>query len=168
MFKINKEACHTVIEAFGLAIFSLSVYSLLISILTTLGFINPIDPLILARYPWIIEITKNFVLDVNELLHSMACLILPDTNFVHSVILAPIFEEIQFRLPLLFIKNKWAKMILIPLSCLLFAICHPLPLIYVIAIFMVGCLLTYTALKTKSITSSIILHSIYNFSIIMR
>lgn len=169
MCKINKESWGTVFKAFGLSMLCLAFYHMILNILLVLGLLDPITLMFNINfpmtYPWLLQSIQSIVLEFNTILHFKLGFFIPHDSLIHPIILAPIFEEIQFRLPLLFIKNKRIRLACAIISTFIFAICHPLPLIQTIGIFIVGSLLAYTALKTKSIKYSMILHAIYNFTV---
>lgn len=83
--------------------------------------------------------------------------------FINICILAPIWEELFFRGILLRrLTIKWSPQKSIIVSSLLFGLIHVNPLTVIFA-FLLGCVLGYVYLKTKSIIVPIVVHSFSNF-----
>lgn len=83
--------------------------------------------------------------------------------FLNVCILAPLSEELFFRGILLRrFMIKWSPQKSIIVSSILFGIIHFSPVTVVFA-FLLGCILGYTYLKTKSIVVPMLIHSFSNF-----
>lgn len=86
-------------------------------------------------------------------------------HLLGSMVFAPIFEEILFRLPLLYIKRLSTQrmfMLCSIISTILFVFGHPTCLLGLIPIGTFAVSSIYLTVKTQSIIPSILLHSAYN------
>lgn len=82
---------------------------------------------------------------------------------------APILEEIEFRGALLWLTKIGAKrnirIIYAILSSIIFALCHTVPLGYMVTIGAMGLLSCWLVTKTKRLWPSVALHSLYNLTV---
>lgn len=81
----------------------------------------------------------------------------------YIVFIGPIIEEFLFRGLLTIMMFKWTghKIWSVIIVNLIFAACH-MNLLKFIPMFVLGCILSYTAIKTKNLNNSIMLHMINN------
>lgn len=106
------------------------------------------------------------VLPANELLTRTTLKAYPISMGITIILLAPIIEEIIYRLPFRYIKNHRFLTYIIYSS--IFALIHitslktPLELLYIIPYFFQSLTFGYGLYKTNNIFVSIIMHIIYN------
>jgi len=88
----------------------------------------------------------------------------------YAVFVAPVIEELQFRGPILLLRNNKSPTIKYGaclFSTLLFAMCHPVPLVYGCFIFIIGLLCCYLTLKTEHLYFPMCFHAFYNANLLM-
>lgn len=126
---------------------------------------------------WIIGlflmIGSNYIITIYQSLPSNEILIRNNLSvnfifmFLSSVIISPILEEILFRYSFSKIKNKYIYIII---SSLLFALVHIssfTELIFLIPYGFLGLAFTLTYYKNKNIISSIIIHTLHNYFVLL-
>lgn len=169
MFSLkNSDNAKTFLSVLGLSSILMLVYRGLLALITshcaiditswTPTFFWPLDN--------IVYIVRTF----NWLIHDGIFIITGLSNApFHSVIISPIIEEVQFRGPLLMLKkcSKRTKFLCALASALIFAICHPVPMVFIAFIFVIGSLCTYLAMKTQNLGWSILFHALYNANLVV-
>lgn len=124
----------------------------------------------LPNFPWIIASFGELMRGINGEIYLIIYKITGiKSPAFFAICIAPIIEEIQFRGPLWALRNNnnWTLKISLGLILtFLFASCHLVPVVYVVFIFLVGCLCSYLTLLTHKLWPSMLFHACYNANIV--
>ncbi|MDP3963972.1 MAG: CPBP family intramembrane metalloprotease [bacterium] len=95
-----------------------------------------------------------------------------NTLLVSALIIAPVIEELAYRgltwLAMRLTESATLRWFLIFSSSLIWSFAHHRTLIPTLDIFFIGLFLGWIVLKTRSILAAMMLHALWNFSVIFR
>ncbi len=171
MFAFNKANCHKLLEVFGLIVLTTAIFHCILGLLYVTGLLSEANIASLIapiQWPYYLQVFRQICLIGIGAIYNTWLHFFPQGDMFCILVLAPIFEELQFRLPLLYIKNKKLQIALALISSIIFGLCHPYGIIGNFQTFIVGCFLSYIAIKTKSVKYSMALHALVNFLAVVR